>query len=193
MSNLTSDFADGKAFVAIINRADPDSTPLEMVDDPMTNVQAAFEVAEAKYGVPTLIDTEDPDFWKAEKAMVPQIAEFMKRLPKVEEVDSAVDEAAAAAEAAAVAEAEAAAATAAAEEASAALEAEAAACKAAEEAAAAAAEEEARVRSVMRVMPVKAHMTHVRSITNNTKKKKKLLHTPPTHTAQGRGREGSRG
>ena len=81
MKNLTSDFKDGKAFLAILNNVNPSGSPYNPSDDPVDNLKRAFKDAAEKYGVPMLIDPDDPEFWKDEKAMIPQLAEFMKRLP----------------------------------------------------------------------------------------------------------------
>ena len=81
ITNLTSDFASGAPFLAILNNVNPSGSPYNPSDDPVDNLKRAFKDAHEKYGVPMLIDPEDPDFWKDEKAMIPQLAEFMKRLP----------------------------------------------------------------------------------------------------------------
>jgi len=81
ITNLTSDFASGTPFLAILNNVNPSGSPYNPSDDPVDNLKRAFKDAHEKYGVPMLIDPEDPDFWKDEKAMIPQLAEFMKRLP----------------------------------------------------------------------------------------------------------------
>ena len=39
----------------------------------------AFHLAETKYGVPLIMDIEDPLFWKDDKAVVPQLYEMMTR------------------------------------------------------------------------------------------------------------------
>ena len=49
VTNLTSDWADGKAFLALVNRADPEAPDIEATDDAMENVAHAFEEAEKKY------------------------------------------------------------------------------------------------------------------------------------------------
>ena len=47
--------------------------------DPLDNVARAFRLAENKYGVPLIMDIEDPLFWKDDKTVVPQLNEMMTR------------------------------------------------------------------------------------------------------------------
>lgn len=81
VDNLTSSFQDGKPFLAILNNVNPGGSPYNPTDDPRENLRRAMSEAREKYGVPELLDPEDPDFWKDEKSMLPQLAEWMKRLP----------------------------------------------------------------------------------------------------------------
>lgn len=81
IDNLTSSFASGKPFMAILNNMNPAGFPYDPTDDPLENVKKAFKYAEEEYGVPCLIDTEDPDFWKDEKGMLTQLATMMGKLP----------------------------------------------------------------------------------------------------------------
>ena len=69
VGDLGKGFADGSAFMTILNRCDPERAdgPLVPGDDAMDNVKRAFEEAGAKYGVPTLIDMSDPEFYKDDK------------------------------------------------------------------------------------------------------------------------------
>jgi len=103
VKNMQRDFADGKAFLRILHRVDPDASPYDPSDDALENIRAAFSDAEAKYGIPCLIDDEDPEFWKDEKAMIPQLAEWMDKLPHVDLLDAEASAAAAMAEAEAAA------------------------------------------------------------------------------------------
>ena len=93
VNNLTSDFADGKPFLAILNNVNPSGSPYNPSNDPLDNVKRALKDANEKYGVPILIDPDDPNFWKDEKAMIPQLAELMKRLPdEVADKDTIADQ-----------------------------------------------------------------------------------------------------
>ena len=49
MTNLTSDWADGKAFLALVNAADPRAPDIVATENPMDNVKHAFDEAEEKY------------------------------------------------------------------------------------------------------------------------------------------------
>lgn len=82
VTDFTTSFMDGKAFMAILNNIDPAGSPYEPLDDPVETVKKAFADAEEKYGIPVLIDPEDPEFWQDEQAMLTQLAEMMNQLPE---------------------------------------------------------------------------------------------------------------
>lgn len=67
-ANLSSDLADGSVLLTILNRVDPDGTPLEILPDPMQNVSRALRYAEDKYGVPIFVDESDPSWSSDDKA-----------------------------------------------------------------------------------------------------------------------------
>uniref|UniRef100_A0A7S2MCF2 Calponin-homology (CH) domain-containing protein n=1 Tax=Octactis speculum TaxID=3111310 RepID=A0A7S2MCF2_9STRA len=94
VKNMGSDFADGRVFRAILYRVGDGIAKKEAFEpsnDPAENLAVAFEEAKLKYGVPKLLVTEEPNFWKDEKAMIPQLAEFMRRLPDVTVLDDVYD------------------------------------------------------------------------------------------------------
>ena len=52
VADLTSSFADGAAFLAILHDVDPAGSPFEPAADALENYARAFGEAEAKYGLP---------------------------------------------------------------------------------------------------------------------------------------------
>ena len=48
----------------MLHRVDPIASPYSPSDNPVENVKDAFEDAGKKYGVPMLIDADDPNYWK---------------------------------------------------------------------------------------------------------------------------------
>jgi len=88
-ANLNSDLSDGSVLLTILNRVDPDGEQLEILpDDPMQNVSRALRYAEDKYGVPIFVDESDPSWSSDDKVVVPQLVQWMKRLPDVEVLDA---------------------------------------------------------------------------------------------------------
>mmetsp|Transcript_5937 Transcript_5937/g.24849 ORF Transcript_5937/g.24849 Transcript_5937/m.24849 type:complete len:1150 (-) Transcript_5937:411-3860(-) len=78
--NLTDSFADGRAFLAILNDVDNAGSPYQPAD-PRSNFRAAFADAEAKYGVPQMLDPDDENLWADEISMLTYLATMMDTLP----------------------------------------------------------------------------------------------------------------
>lgn len=75
IKDLTHSFADGKAFLAIVNSADPEAIAYEPSDDPIENFHNAFEAAETAFGVPQLLDANDAECWDDEQSMITYLGE----------------------------------------------------------------------------------------------------------------------
>lgn len=88
VKDLKKTFADGTIWLKILHRVDPDGSPYAPSDNAVENVKDAFEDAEKKYGVPMLIDPDDPNYWKDEKVMIPQLATWMDSLPDIDVIDA---------------------------------------------------------------------------------------------------------
>jgi acetylornithine deacetylase/succinyl-diaminopimelate desuccinylase-like protein len=84
--NFTDSFADGKAFMAILNDADPENCPYEPGQTPEETMAKAFEQAERLYGVGQILDPTDPLCCSDEKANMTYLCELMKALPQKESV-----------------------------------------------------------------------------------------------------------
>jgi hypothetical protein len=85
ITNLTSDFADGRAFLAILNSkgiSDYDPT-----DDPVENRKKAFGRAEEALGVPQLLDAEDDMCVSDEKSVLVYLSELQDKIPPKGEAD----------------------------------------------------------------------------------------------------------
>lgn len=80
--NLTDSFADGKAFLAILNDIDNAGSPYRPdEDDPCKNFKTAFEDAEDKYNLPQMLDPDDENLWRDEISMLTYLATMMDTLP----------------------------------------------------------------------------------------------------------------
>jgi hypothetical protein len=85
IKNLTTDFADGRAFLAILNSkgvSDYDPT-----DDVVDNRKKAFARAEEALGVPQLLDAEDPLCVSDEKSVLVYLSELQEKIPPKGEED----------------------------------------------------------------------------------------------------------
>ncbi|KAJ1450674.1 calponin homology domain-containing protein, partial [Pelagophyceae sp. CCMP2097] len=81
VTNLTDSFADGRAFLAILNKTDNAGSPYVPEADPCANFRTAFADAEAKYGVPQMLTPDDPDLYTDEISMLTYLSEMMAKLP----------------------------------------------------------------------------------------------------------------
>eukprot|EP00630_Chrysocystis_fragilis_P007401 CAMPEP_0197401292 /NCGR_PEP_ID=MMETSP1165-20131217/18277_1 /TAXON_ID=284809 /ORGANISM="Chrysocystis fragilis, Strain CCMP3189" /LENGTH=781 /DNA_ID=CAMNT_0042927401 /DNA_START=42 /DNA_END=2383 /DNA_ORIENTATION=- len=80
--NLTESFADGKAFLAILNDIDNAGSPYKPSEtEPRDNYRTAFADAEEKYGLPQMLDPEDERLWEDEISMMTYLATMMDTLP----------------------------------------------------------------------------------------------------------------
>ncbi|CAM9537578.1 unnamed protein product [Chrysoparadoxa australica] len=81
VTNFTDSFADGKAFMAILNDASPDECPYDPAASPEENLERAFNDAERLYGVGKILDPSDNQCTADEKASITYLAELMKVMP----------------------------------------------------------------------------------------------------------------
>ena len=81
VTDLTKSFADGKAFCAIVHSAAPNEFEYAPSDDPCENFHAAFDAAEEQFGVPQLLDADDPECWDDEQSMITYLGEMMAHVP----------------------------------------------------------------------------------------------------------------
>ncbi|EGB10530.1 hypothetical protein AURANDRAFT_5483, partial [Aureococcus anophagefferens] len=81
VSDLTRSFADGKAFLAILNDTDAAGSPYDPADDARANFRRAFGDAEDKYGLPQMLDPDDASLWEDEISMLTYLASMMDALP----------------------------------------------------------------------------------------------------------------
>ena len=79
VEDLGASFADGKAFLALL---EDEGFAYEPSQDASDNLRKAFDHASDKYGAPRLLDAADADFWREDKAVVAYLAELVKRLPE---------------------------------------------------------------------------------------------------------------
>ena len=87
-TNVSSDLSDGSVLLTILNRVDPDSPQLEILPDSKGNVSRALHYAEEKYGVPIFVDENDPSWSSDDMVVIPQLVQWMKRLPDIEVLDA---------------------------------------------------------------------------------------------------------
>lgn len=82
VNNLTDSFANGKAFLAILNDIDNAGSPYAPLENnPCANFRRAFTDAEDKYGLPIMLDPDDPKLWEDEISMLTYLATMMDTLP----------------------------------------------------------------------------------------------------------------
>ncbi|CAM9262593.1 unnamed protein product [Phaeothamnion confervicola] len=84
VTNFTDSFADGKAFLALLNDVDPQECPYDPSPSPADNMHRAFDRAQRLYGVGAILDPDDPHATGDEKAMITYLAELMKSTPEAE-------------------------------------------------------------------------------------------------------------
>jgi len=59
VNNLTSSWEDGRAFLALLNDANPSEAPYRPVSDAILNRKKAYRLGEELFGVPQLLDYQD--------------------------------------------------------------------------------------------------------------------------------------
>ena len=82
VTNLTSSFEDGKAFLYILHDASPSQVPYRPSSDSLLNRKKAFKVAEELYGVPQLLSYQDTRVFGYEQVVLMYFVELYNRLPK---------------------------------------------------------------------------------------------------------------
>ncbi|XP_031561014.1 alpha-actinin-1-like [Actinia tenebrosa] len=93
VTNFHTSFKDGLAFCALIHRHRPDLIEYEKLrkDDPMTNLNTAFDVAETHLDIPKMLDPEDmidnerPD----ERAVMTYVSSYYHALTSSQQADTA--------------------------------------------------------------------------------------------------------
>jgi hypothetical protein len=91
ITNLTSDFKDGKAFLAILNSKGV--SEYDPTDDAVDNRKKAFARAEKALGVPQLLDAEDDMCVSDEKSVLVYLSELQEKIPpKSESMEKEAEE-----------------------------------------------------------------------------------------------------
>ncbi len=81
VENFTDSFNDGKAFLALLHSADPESCQYQQFSTPEESLRHAFELAEDLYGVSPILDANDKKCCSDEKSVITYLAELFKALP----------------------------------------------------------------------------------------------------------------
>jgi hypothetical protein len=82
VTNLTTSFEDGRAFLALLNEANPSMIPFRPVSDDQMNRKKAYRLAEEHFGVPQLLNYQDARVFSYEQVMLTYLVELYNRLPK---------------------------------------------------------------------------------------------------------------
>ncbi|CAN0355766.1 unnamed protein product, partial [Discosporangium mesarthrocarpum] len=82
VTNFTESFADGRAFLAMLNDCEPEGCPYKPSDVPAENLRRAFSDFTRLYDVGSILDPDDPQCCSDEKANLTYLAELMKAMPE---------------------------------------------------------------------------------------------------------------
>ena len=69
VTNLTSAWEDGRAFLALLNDATPHDAPYRPVSDSVLNRKKAYRLAEELFGVPQLLNYQDARVFSYEQVL----------------------------------------------------------------------------------------------------------------------------